>query len=1454
MSNTIKLKRGSGSDPSASDLVVGEVAVRTDSGKLFTKKDDNSVTEIGGGSGVIDDGSITNAKVASDAAIAGTKIAPNFGSQNVQTSGYIQIQNTNPTLHFTDTDNDDDFSIMNRNGLFAVRDETDGVDRFTIGSDGNIQIPNDSVKLQIGASQDLEFFHDSSSSYIQNDTGNLIFKNASSNYIVNVNSTGAVELNYNGSKKQATVADGVDTFNRIRCLGGTPSIHLNPDATGANTASRAMFGLATGANHFISGAGPNDVVVNTPHRFLIGHASSEIMAIFDPDGASELYFDAAKKFSTSSTGVDITGNITVSGTVDGVDVAALNTAVSGLSSGSAALTDGVTATTQGSSDNTTKVATTAYVTTAISNLINNAPSALDTLKELSDALGSDANFSTTVTNSIATKLPLAGGTLTGNLAINTGNSTNDLSATNIFRIMGNDVRITNAAGSEGMIFAAADGAVSLFHGMGSGTSAETKLATTSTGVSVTGQITTTSHVKLPDSAELKLGSAANGDFALLHNGTDSILNNATGHLLYRSATHKLQSLDATDRLVINSDGHVDVTGNLDVGAGLDVTGATTLLGDGNASVAWGDTSALGHLSFTATDGNPIVRALTGKALVFQVNQSTTAMTLDSTGRILGDTISLGGTGTTYDALFEFSNNTAYSASGTNAKVAIGNANSTAATNSTGIHMFTDGNGRGIVNLNACNNSTNASADFVVQTRHSGTLGERLRIKSNGTVDIAGNLDVGAGIDVTGNITVSGTVDGVDIAARNTLFGGLTSSSGVLTNGVTATTQSAGDNSTKVATTAYTDTAISNLVDSSPSTLNTLNELAAALGDDANFSTTVTNSIATKMPLAGGEFTGNITTHDVIPDSNAFRNIGTSSVKFNQVHATTFHGSGANLTNLPSQTDNNFTDADHSKLDGIESGATADQTASEILTLIKTVDGAGSGLDADTLDGISSASFLRSDANDNVGGTLTFVSGSGINLSENDIYLNGRVINNQKSGSDGLYIGYNNANSGATRIYGGGTTSGGLVVAGNGANNLTFNSNKVFHAGNDGSGSGLDADTVDGIEGSNLLRADTDDTTSGSITFANDGDGIITNGAGRFYKKVGTGMMVRLSSGGQQLQVENNSGTVIGTFWHSGNDGAGTGLDADLLDGQHGSYYLDYNNFSNTPTIPTNNNQLSNGAGYITSANGGNADQVDGLHASSFLRSDTADGAGGDITFSGGAGAVTINSDSDIRFSSGDWTGESCKIQQHSNSLYIQAGSNSNHSIIFRSNGGSDRWYISDSGTLYPATDNAHEIGTSSNRVQNIYMAGGIYLGGTGSNNYLNDYEEGTWSPTLRGGSNNAGGYSIQSGSYTKVGRKVTVSWAIAITSKASMSGDLHILGLPFGVASNITGSSIESSGICGFWKHVSPNLSHITCVADDADAIYLRATSGAEDDPDQLTASDIDSDFTVRGTVTYFAS
>ena len=74
--------------------------------------------------------------------------------------------------------------------------------------------------------------------------------------------------------------------------------------------------------------------------------------------------------------------------------------------------------------------------------------------------------------------------------------------------------------------------------------------------------------------------------------------------------------------------------------------------------------------------------------------------------------------------------------------------------------------------------------------------------------------------------------------------------------------------------AFANTAAANVVDSAPGTLDTLNELAAALGDDPNFATTVTNSIATKMPLAGGTFTGDITRGGTVISDGAISDTGT----------------------------------------------------------------------------------------------------------------------------------------------------------------------------------------------------------------------------------------------------------------------------------------------------------------------------------------------------------------------------------------------------------------------------------------------------------------------------------------------------------------------------------------------------------------------------------------------------
>ena len=151
-------------------------------------------------------------------------------------------------------------------------------------------------------------------------------------------------------------------------------------------------------------------LIATTATFVVNNAANtENMITAAQDGAVTLFHNHQAKLATASGGVTITGTATA-------------TTFAGELSGT--ITSATTGTTQSASDNSTKLATTAYVTTAISNLVDSSPSALNTLNELAAALGDDANFSTTVTNSIATKLPLAGGTMTGALNMGSQNITN----------------------------------------------------------------------------------------------------------------------------------------------------------------------------------------------------------------------------------------------------------------------------------------------------------------------------------------------------------------------------------------------------------------------------------------------------------------------------------------------------------------------------------------------------------------------------------------------------------------------------------------------------------------------------------------------------------------------------------------------------------------------------------------------------------------------------------------------------------------------------------------------------------------------------------------------------------------------------------------------------------------------------------------------------------------------
>jgi hypothetical protein len=93
--------------------------------------------------------------------------------------------------------------------------------------------------------------------------------------------------------------------------------------------------------------------------------------------------------------------------------------------------------TASSGSSTTQIATTAFVRNEISNLVNSAPSALDTLQELANAINSDASFASTVTTQIGLKANTASPTFTGSVTIPTANVTQKLLVTGDSSMNGN---------------------------------------------------------------------------------------------------------------------------------------------------------------------------------------------------------------------------------------------------------------------------------------------------------------------------------------------------------------------------------------------------------------------------------------------------------------------------------------------------------------------------------------------------------------------------------------------------------------------------------------------------------------------------------------------------------------------------------------------------------------------------------------------------------------------------------------------------------------------------------------------------------------------------------------------------------------------------------------------------------------------------------------------------------
>jgi len=154
------------------------------------------------------------------------------------------------------------------------------------------------------------------------------------------------------------------------------------------------------------------------------------------------------------------------------------------------------------------------------------------------------------------------------------------------------------------------------------------------------------------------------------------------------------------------------------------------------------------------------------------------------------------------------------------------------------------------------NGGNIDGTIIGASSAAAITGTTITASSGFVGNLTGNITGDIDGDITGNIT--GNVTGnVTASSGTSTFNNVTVNGTLDVTGTTIANVTDPSNAQDAATKNYVDTEVSSLVDSAPGTLNTLNELAAALGDDASFSTTITNSIATKLPLAGGTMSGAI---------------------------------------------------------------------------------------------------------------------------------------------------------------------------------------------------------------------------------------------------------------------------------------------------------------------------------------------------------------------------------------------------------------------------------------------------------------------------------------------------------------------------------------------------------------------------------------------------------------------
>ena len=125
-----------------------------------------------------------------------------------------------------------------------------------------------------------------------------------------------------------------------------------------------------------------------------------------------------------------------------------------------------------------------------------------------------------------------------------------------------------------------------------------------------------------------------------------------------------------------------------------------------------------------------------------------------------------------------------------------------------------------------------------------------------------------------------------------------------------------------------------------------------------------------------------------------------------------------------------------------------------------------------------------------------------------------------------------------------------------------------------------------------------------------------------------------------------------------------------------------------------------------------------------------------------------------------------------------------------------------------ASNGVLDFGSSLRRFKDLYLSGGVYLGGTGAANLLDDYEEGTFTPTVIGDvTTGTATYSHQKGVYTKIGNVVTIQIYLNWSSGTG-AGVLRFSNLPFTLYAT---SGFYPSATIGEYSNIAGTAGHTLC-------------------------------------------